>query len=131
MKAKELKSKNIIESFRYAVTGIINSFKERNLKIQLFVMIMVVLLGLHLKISMNEWFVCIILFALVIGAEIFNTAIENAVDFIEKNRNDNPWNPDENAKLAKDASAGAVLVVSIASAVIGLMIFLPKILVIL
>lgn len=131
MKANELKSKNIIESFRYAVTGIINSFKERNLKIQLFVMIMVVLLGLHLKISMNEWFVCIILFALVIGAEIFNTAIENTVDFIEKNRNYNQWNPDENAKLAKDASAGAVLVVSIASAVIGLMIFLPKILVIL
>ncbi|RAP54720.1 MAG: diacylglycerol kinase [Methanosphaera sp. rholeuAM130] len=131
MKANELKSKNIIESLRYAVIGIINSFKERNLKIQLFVMIMIVLLGLHLKISMNEWFVCIILFALVIGAEIFNTAIENAVDFIEKNRNDNPWNLDENAKLAKDASAGAVLVVSIASAVIGLMIFLPKILVIL
>ena len=90
-------------------------------------MITVIILGLYLSISVYEWIICIILFGLVISFEIFNTAIENTVDFIEKNRNDNPWNLDENARLAKDASAGAVLVVSITSALIGLMIFIPKI----
>lgn len=124
----EFKSRNIFNSFKYALTGITKSIsQERNLKIQLIIMITVIILGLYLSISVYEWIICIILFGLVISFEIFNTAIENTVDFIEKNRNDNPWNLDENARLAKDASAGAVLVVSITSALIGLMIFIPKI----
>lgn len=125
---EEFKSRNIFNSFKYALTGITKSIsQERNLKIQLIIMITVIILGLYLSISVYEWIICIVLFGLVLGAEIFNTAIENTVDFIQKNRNDNPWNLDENAKLAKDASAGAVLVVSITSSLIGLMIFIPKI----
>lgn len=125
---EEFKSRNIFNSFKYALTGITKSIsQERNLKIQLIIMITVIIMGLYLSISVYEWIICIILFGLVISFEIFNTAIENTVDFIEKNRNDNPWNLDENARLAKDASAGAVLVVSITSALIGLMIFIPKI----
>ena len=92
-------------------------------------MILVIMAGLYVNLKTYEWYVCIVLFALVIGAELFNTSIENAVDFIEKNRNDNPWITDQNARLAKDASAGAVLVLSMASAVIGLMIFIPEILI--
>ncbi|AWX33576.1 diacylglycerol kinase [Methanosphaera sp. BMS] len=118
----------MFNSFKYALAGITKSIsQERNLKIQLIIMIMVVIIGLYLSISVYEWIICIILFGLVISFEIFNTAIENTVDFIEKNRNDNRWKIDENARLAKDASAGAVLVVSITSALIGLMIFIPKI----
>ena len=67
-----------------------------------------------------EWIVCICLFVLVIGGELFNTAIEIAVDLAMPKINDN-------AKKSKDIAAGGVLVLVIGSAIIGLIIFIPKI----
>ena len=67
-----------------------------------------------------EWIVCICLFVLVIGGELFNTAIESAVDLAMPKINDN-------AKKSKDIAAGGVLVLVIGSAIIGLIIFIPKI----
>ena len=67
-----------------------------------------------------EWIVCICLFALVIGGELFNTAIEIVVDLAMPKINDN-------AKKSKDIAAGGVLVLVIGSAIIGLIIFIPKI----
>lgn len=123
-----MKSSNIIESFKYAITGIKDSFEERNIKIQFIVMILVIITGIIVKIEIIEWIICFILFTLVISGELFNSAIENAVDFTEKNRNDSErFGIDENARKAKDISAGAVLVLSIGSAIVGLIIFIPKI----
>ena len=116
------KTKKIINSFKYAFQGIITSFKtERNMKMHILIMLLVILAGIILKISKSEWIVCIILFGLVITAELFNTAIETTIDMITTEKN-------EKAKIAKDVAAGAVLVTAIASAIIGLMIFIPKIL---
>ena len=64
--------------------------------------------------------ICIILFGLVITAELINTAIETTVDIAMPRK-------DEKAKLAKDVAAGAVLVCAITASIIGLIIFLPKI----
>ena len=120
MKYKK-KIKSLVNSFGYAFQGIWSSFKsERNMKIHVFIMILVVLLGIFLHISVTEWMICIILFALVIGAELFNTAIEAVVDMISLEKS-------SQAKLAKDVSAGAVLVFAIASIIVGLIIFVPKI----
>lgn len=117
---KEIKS--LGNSFKYAFQGIWASFKsERNMKIHVFMMIFVILCGLLLNINLGEWITCLILFALVIGAELFNTAIEAVVDMISLEKS-------PQAKLAKDISAGAVLVFAMASALIGLLIFVPKIL---
>ena len=117
---KEIKS--LGNSFKYAFQGIWASFKsERNMKIHVFMMILVILCGLLLNINLGEWITCLILFALVIGAELFNTAIEAVVDMISLEKS-------SQAKLAKDISAGAVLVFAMASALIGLLIFVPKIL---
>ena len=97
------------------------SFKtERNMKIHVLIMLLVIIAGILLKISNIEWFICIILFTLVISAELFNTAIETVVDMITTEKN-------EKAKIAKDVSAGAVLILAIGSAIVGLMIFIPKI----
>ena len=116
------KSKKIINSFEYAFEGIFTSFKtERNMKIHVLIMILVILTGVILKIDKMDWIICIILFALVIGGELFNTTIETVVDMIMPEKN-------EKAKIAKDISAGAVLVLAIGAAIIGIMIFLPKIL---
>ena len=84
-------------------------------------MFLVIVFGIIFNISKTEWFVCILLFGGVIALEIMNTAIETTVDLITMEKN-------SKAKLAKDASAGAVLVMAIISVIIGLMIFMPKIL---
>ena len=116
------KMKKIRNSFKYAIEGIWTSFKtERNMKIHIFIMILVIIAGIILKINKSEWIICIILFAIVIGSELFNTSIETIVDMVMPEKN-------EKAKIAKDVSAGAVLVVAIVAAIIGLVIFVPRIL---
>ena len=116
------KMKKIRNSFKYAIEGIWTSFKtERNMKIHIFIMILVIIAGIILKINKLEWITCIILFAIVIGSELFNTSIEPIVAMVMPEKN-------EKAKIAKDVSAGAVLVVAIGAAIIGLVIFVPRIL---
>ena len=116
------KMKKIRNSFKYAIEGIWTSFKtESNMKIHIFIMILVIIAGIILKINKSEWIICIILFAIVIGSELFNTSIETIVDMVMPEKN-------EKAKIAKDVSAGAVLVVAIGAAIIGLVIFVPRIL---
>ena len=113
--------KKLIKSFKYAFEGIFTGFKqEQNMKIHVIIMILVIIAGIVLKISKLEWMMCIGLFGLVISAELFNTAIEQTVNIAMPEIN-------EKAKIAKDVSAGAVLVTAIVAAVIGLMIFAPKI----
>lgn len=120
-KSSIMKNKKMINSFKNAFNGMIVSFKqERNMKIHISIMFLVILLGIIFKIKTVEWIICIICFALVIGGELFNTAIEIIVDIAMPNFN-------EKAKKAKDISAGAVLVLAIASAIIGFIIFVPKI----
>lgn len=115
-----MKSKNILYSFKYALEGLGKAIKtERNIKIHICAMILVIILGVILKISKIEWIICIILFGLVISAELFNTAIETAVDIAMPEK-------DPRAKKAKDISASAVLVLAIVSLIIGLMIFITK-----
>ena len=118
----KVKTKKLVNSFKYAIQGFISSFKtERNMKIHIFIMCLVILAGWWLKISKTEWIICIILFGIVISSEIVNTAIETVVNMITTYKN-------PEAKLAKDLSAASVLVIAIVSAIIGLIIFLPKIL---
>lgn len=113
--------KKLINSFKYAIEGFISSFKtERNMKIHILAMIVVIILGIYLKLNMVEW--CFITFsiALVIGAELFNTAIETIVDMVSPEKN-------PQAKLAKDISAAAVLILSIGAAITGTIIFISKV----
>lgn len=117
----KVKTKRIVNSFKYAFQGFISSFKtERNMKIHVFIMLSVIIAGIVLNINKYEWIICIICFALVIGGELFNTAIETVVDMVMPYKN-------EKAKLAKDISAGGVLIVAIGTAIIGLILFVPKI----
>lgn len=115
------KRKKLINSFKYAFNGVAEAWKkEQNIKIHILIMIFVIIAGFLLKISIAEWIVCLILFAMVISLELINTAIEITVDIAMPKIN-------EKAKFAKDISAGAVLFSAIISAIIGIIIFLPKI----
>lgn len=113
--------KKILNSFKYAIEGIINAIKtERNLKIDIIIMILVIIAGIYYKLSTGEWIACIVLFAIVIAAELLNTSIETTVDMISPGEN-------KNAKKAKDIAAGAVLIIAVGAAIIGMLIFIPKI----
>lgn len=115
-----MKNKKLINSFKYAFKGIVSALlSERNMKIHVNIMALVIIFGLILNISVGEWFVCIVCFAIVISAEMFNTAFEQMVDIAMPEK-------DPRAKFVKDVAAGGVLVMAIASLVIGLIIFVPK-----
>lgn len=108
-------------SFKYAFNGLKILIKEEhNARIHLFAACFVLIAGVLFRISRIEWIAVIFCIGLVIALELINSAIENTIDFISKERN-------ETIKKIKDLSAGAVLIAAIASAAVGLIIFLPRI----
>lgn len=119
LKDKEDETK-LTFSFKYAFEGIITTIKEeRNMFIHFLIAIIVVITGIYVRLSLNEWLICLLLFALVFSLELINTAIENTVDLVATKKN-------KKAKMAKDAAAGAVLIAAIFASIIGIIIFLPK-----
>ena len=71
-------------------------------------------------LSVTEWCICLTLFGLVMALELVNTSIEAVVDLVTEERK--PL-----AKIAKDTAAGAVLIAAIMAAIIGCVIFVPKV----
>ena len=119
---KREKKPPLRKTFGYAFEGILTgSRKERNMRIHTAAMILVVFFGTVLGLSATEWCICLVLFGLVMALELVNTAVEAVVDLVTEERK--PL-----AKIAKDTAAGAVLIAAIMAAVIGCIIFLPKIL---
>ena len=113
--------KKRIQSFGYACKGIKSAFTtEVNMQIHLVIGILVIVFGFIFDISVVEWMFCLACFGLVIGMEMMNTAIENVVDLVSPNHH--PL-----AGKAKDVAAGAVLICAIISVFIGLIIFVPKV----
>jgi diacylglycerol kinase len=105
------------KSFIYAMRGIRASLHEqRNIKVQFLIAAITVVAGFYFHISQWEWCVILLCITLVICLEIVNTALENLVDMISEERS--PL-----AGKIKDLAAGAVLVASVMSLVIGLIIF--------
>ena len=112
----------MIRSFIYAISGIAATVKsERNMRIHLAAAIAVVVLGAWLGLDGREWAAIVICCALVMSLECLNTAVEAAVDLASPNTH--PL-----AKKAKDCAAGAVLVAAIGAAIVGCIIFVPKLL---
>ena len=109
-------------SLAHAMDGIIGGLKaERNMIIHFGVMVLVTIFALLLGCTPLEWCVLFIFFALVITAELFNTAMEAAIDLVTQDLH-------PKAKLAKDTAAGAVLACSLFAAIAGSIIFVPKLL---
>ena len=116
-----MKNKSLINSFKYACRGIKSAIKsERNMKIHFLATLIVTALGFILGLDPLEWVACIFSIVIVISSEMLNTAIETIVDLVSPNIN--PL-----AKKTKDIAAGAVLVLAIGALVVGLIIFIPKI----
>lgn len=116
-----MKSYNrIIHSFKYAIHGIYLLFsREKNAQIHLLVALLVTGLGIWLKLSDQEWICLIIVICLVFVTEAINTAIEKLADMISTDIN-------TDIKQIKDLTAGAVLISAIVAVIVGLIIFIPK-----
>ena len=113
--------KKFINSFKYPIRGLRYAYKnEQNLEVDIGIAVLVVILGFLFKISVSEWAILTITVGLVISFELINTALEAVVDLIT-----DKYHP--LAKVAKDTSAAAVLILAIVSIIEGLIIFLPKI----
>ena len=117
--------KKRLKSFGFACNGIARTIvSQHNMWIHLVAALLVVASGFLLKINRVEWLFVIFAIGMVLSAEIFNSAIEVLTDLVSPGK-------DPKAGLVKDMAAGAVLVAAITSAVIGLLIFAPKIIAIL
>jgi diacylglycerol kinase len=106
---------SFLKSFSYAFKGLVYSLKQRNMKIILTCAILTILAAIFLKVNINHWCILLICIGLVMALEMINTAIEGIVDLISPDYN-------EKAGKIKDLAAGAVLVASIASLIIGILI---------
>jgi diacylglycerol kinase (ATP) len=117
--------KKFIRSVGYALKGLRYAFKTQlNFRIQVTAALIAIALGFLLNISTQEWHWISLCIALVLVMELFNTGIEALVDLISPEYN----------KLAghvKDISAAGVLVMAIFTLVTGVIIFLPKLLLLL
>lgn len=112
---------SLFSAFKCAAQGIIDTAHERNFHIELCFMVLSIVLGFVFCISTFEWLVVVICFGLVLGGECINSSIEAIVDLASPEYH-------ELARKSKDAAAGGVLLFSIASFVVGLIIFAPRIL---
>lgn len=108
-----------LRSVGCALSGIAASLRtQRNLRIHVVATVCVVATGLFLSLNALEWSMLCLAIALVISAELINTAIEHTIDLVSTERR--PL-----AKAAKDAAAGAVLVAALMSVAIGLLVLGP------
>ncbi len=93
--------------------------QEHNAWIHCVMTILVVLAGFLFKISMVEWVAVIFAIGIVLAGEAINSAIERLSDVVQPER-------DDRIRDVKDISAGAVLICAITAAIIGIIVFLPK-----
>lgn len=115
--------KKFFMGFLYAFRGIKEGLKERNMKFHAFVSVLVLAFGIYFRIAPTEWFVVLVLIGVVWSAELFNTALEEEANIMR----DKLGAPYAVMGRAKDLAAGAVLVIAIAAAIIGIGIFLPRV----
>ncbi|MCF8233963.1 MAG: diacylglycerol kinase family protein [Bacteroidales bacterium] len=118
---KKFNIRSRLRSFRHAFRGIFYMLRtQHNAWIHAVIALAVMVLGIVYHISPTEWMLVVLCIGMVFGAEAFNTALESMTDLLMPEQH-------KKAGLSKDLAAGAVLISAIAAAVIGLLIFVPKI----
>jgi len=111
-----------LRSFGYAWNGLLWLIRsQQNARIHLAATVCVLVLGFWLRISRAEWGAIVIVLGMVWSAEALNSALEILADHLH---------PDDHPLVgrAKDVAAGGVLVAAIAAAVVGVLVFGPRIL---
>ncbi len=117
-----LKNKTLSESFQNAASGFRQAvISERNMRIHLLSVLLVVRAGIFFKIDSVRWAVLMLAIGLVLVCELINTSIEELTDMVTTEYSDK-------AKNVKDIGAAAVLVASVISVIVGVMVLCRPIL---
>lgn len=112
---------SFVQSLKYAFEGIFYSLKyNRNLRIHFLVAVLVIIASIFFRVNAFEMGILGVMILLVICCEMINSAIEAMVDLIINEHR-------KEAKIAKDVSAGMVLVAAIGSIIVGVLIFTPHV----
>jgi diacylglycerol kinase (ATP) len=110
-----------LKGFLYAFKGALLLLRtERSIQVQFFAALVITAAGFYFGISPVEWIAQTLAIGLVMGVEGINTAIEKLSDYIQPNR-------DPRIGMIKDISAGAVMFAALAAAIVGLIIYIPRI----
>ncbi len=121
MTCKKFKIRDRLKSFKYASCGIkILLTNEHNAWIHLFAAACVITAGFLLRISKPDWIAIIIVTGFVFAMEAVNSSIEKLADFVSPEKH-------EQIKKVKDMAAGGVLISSIIALLVGLIVFIPRI----
>jgi diacylglycerol kinase (ATP) len=116
------KNGNLITSFKCAFKGLWYAIKtNRNLKIHFAAAFIVIILSIIFKVNAFEMGILGVMILLVISTEMINSSIEQMTDLITKEHH-------EEAEIAKDVSAGMVLLTALGSIIVGILIFVPHVL---
>ncbi len=112
---------SVLDSFNYALEGIIHVLRtQRNLRIHFVVAVAVLIAALLVNVSKFELIALLLATTFVLMAEMLNSAVEGAIDAVTTSF-------DPNAKLAKDVAAGAVLIASVNALAVGYLVFAGKV----
>ncbi len=118
---EERQSFPLAQAFSCAWSGVLHALRtQRSMKIHAICALVVVVAGFIFQISGTEWLAVLLAIGGVLAFECLNTAVEAVVDLVTAT-----YEP--LAKIAKDCAAGAVLLMAIAAACVGLIVFVPRI----
>ncbi len=108
-------------SFKFAFAGLRTLFKEEhNARIHVLAAVIAIALGFAMKISSNEWILLIGAISLVFICELINTSLEALADFVSPEKH-------PQIKKVKDLAAASVLISTLSALIVGIILFLPKI----
>ena len=111
-----------MRSLKFALKGVwLLISSEHSIMVQLFIAVCMTIVGWYFDISALEWILQVMAIGMVLVAESLNTAVEKLCDFIHKDYH-------KKIEFIKDISAGAVTFAAVSAIIIGLIIYLPKIL---
>lgn len=117
------KADSFFESINFAITGLLLATKsQRNFRIDLFIAMVVIVAGVFMSFSMIEFCILLLTIGFVFLAELLNTIVEFIIDAYFGNKYSTL------AKMSKDISAGMVLISVVLAVIIGMLLFLPKLL---
>lgn len=116
-----MRSRSLLYSFDYAIRGIVYALRtQRNMRWHFLVSALVFTAALALRVSGLELIALVFAVALVLTAELVNTAVETTVDLAVEGY-------DPLAAVAKDVAAGAVLIASVAAVAVGYVVFFSRV----
>lgn len=116
-----INTKRLRDSFKNAFVGMGHAwYSQQNLRIQIIFGGIAIIAGIFFHLSLLEWLLILSSIIGVIVAELINTAVELTIDLITTKKN-------KRAQLTKDVSSAAVLFIVVWSIIIGIVVFIPKI----